>query len=406
MQKVYCPYCPATNSAPEGVEMQLHSNAKIYYVCPACGSRSPEGKGPQSASITERWEAEDDARRAALRRHVTPIEPLTWWEAVEGDYFLEIKGEKNVNVALLQGAFSTIGRITPCDNAVYTTHDRDELKLYGMDYGITWRCWSRMPTPAERKRAAWQKDESAADRKPAPVIEIQPKPHEHVAQDAKQAQIEEIDEFPFNEVVARGVLEDDLKIDHEKEWGATYAGTLLVKRKSATVDRLTLLIPEKVLYTVEPKKGERWFISGAVRTYLEFSEGETHKKTKVFVKYMSKAAEDEDLNDVRLVGRVAALPSYKVTLNGQEVCNFMLSIERGFGRRERIPCVAWGGAAKYASMCKVGEALSIVGNVQSSETWVNGNSTTAMVVKCNRITTQGGNGTWETKSFARIAEEK
>lgn len=359
MQKVYCPYCPGNADSSEGVEMILHSNAKIFYFCPECGARSPEGKAPADATFEDRWKAEGAVKKKAMQRFSAPLKPLTWWEALQDDAYLEIKGEKHVNMALLQGAFSTTGRIAPCDNAVYTTHAQDELKLYGVDYGKTWRCWSRRPNAPERANAKW---EDAADVK-TPLEEIRGK------QEAKAEPLAPMqkEHEHFATFAAIGTLENDLTFSHKTKFERIYNGTLLVERISGVVDKIPLLIPEHVIYATNPKAGQRLYVSGMVRSYARYIDGASHSQVKVWALYINHSSESADMNEVELSGTLHKKPAYRVTSKGREVCDMILKVERDRGEIDLIPCIAFYGAAKKLSYSIAGAKARFKGRFQSRE---------------------------------------
>lgn len=87
---------------------------------------------------------------AELAKYTKPIFPLTFIEAMEDDYYLEIKGDEYIDMALNELAFDGDEGFI-----VFNTHDEDGVKLMRKDYGKTWRCWDSIPTDEERKAAKW-----------------------------------------------------------------------------------------------------------------------------------------------------------------------------------------------------------------------------------------------------------
>lgn len=80
---------------------------------------------------------------------------LTFEEAAEDDYYLELKGDKYVDMAL--NIFASYHDDPQLRDAIYfTTHTKDNLKLQRMGYNKTWRCWRFRPTQAEREAAPWE----------------------------------------------------------------------------------------------------------------------------------------------------------------------------------------------------------------------------------------------------------
>ncbi len=80
---------------------------------------------------------------------------LTFEEAAEDDYYLEIKGDKYVDMALNIFA-SYHDDLQPQDSICFTTHTKDNLKLLRTEYNKRWRCWRFRPTQAERDATPWE----------------------------------------------------------------------------------------------------------------------------------------------------------------------------------------------------------------------------------------------------------
>lgn len=354
--KVICPYCIATDDRPEGMEMVLHSEANIYYYCPRCDSRSPAYRKPNTLDIQEIHKMEGKAKVAAIMRFSPRLKPLTWDEATEDDYYLEIKGEDYIDIALLQGAFATNGKIMPCDNAHFKTHDNDDLKLLGVDYGKTWRCWSRRPSEAERDAAKWDD------------AEVKVEAEKKVEKEVKQVllPLDERWQSSDNSVILVGTLEDDLRLDHETASGENiYAGTLLVKRVSETVDKLPVLFPEWLIKDDAPEASALIHVRGEVRSYKDHATGRSH--TKVFAQDVRPTRATDVNNWVHLKGELCYVPTYKKTPTGKDICELVVKMYRGVNKYSRINCIVWGSAAQWASKLTIGQKVSIDGRLQSRD---------------------------------------
>lgn len=153
---VLCPWCGQSM-----IPMIDREERKEYFLCGVCLARSPivHAKNPEIPYVYYAWDGrETTAHDEAMTRYTPPLVPLTFDEATEDDYYLERKGDEDIDVALNQFATFTLEgspRIEDYDFIAFTTHDEDNLKLMRRDYGKTWRCWARRPTDEERKAVPW-----------------------------------------------------------------------------------------------------------------------------------------------------------------------------------------------------------------------------------------------------------
>ena len=174
-------------------------------------------------------------------------------------------------------------------------------------------------------------------------------------------------ENPNNRIVAAGRLEDSLTLSHEVMNEPFYAGMLLVKRLSGTVDRLPVTIPGKLLAVNEPDYDRLMLMTGQVRSYNKVVEGSGRLMVTLFVQSMAETQENDTMNKVNLVGVLCKPPIYRSTPFGREICDMMLAVNRAFGKSDYIPCIAWGRNAQYASRFHVGDRVRLSGRLQSRE---------------------------------------
>lgn len=152
-QTVTCPYCGTVMYNRLEIHNAYATVFTSFFECAKCDAQSPHITMKANPE-----EIKEHARGATLKRHEPPLKPLTWEEAIEDDYYLERVGDEYVDVALNLLATSTISPDTPApfDCIYFRTHDEDNFKLMRADYGKTWRCWSRRPTPEERAANPWE----------------------------------------------------------------------------------------------------------------------------------------------------------------------------------------------------------------------------------------------------------
>lgn len=133
-----CPYCGAE------MMMEKYDNKEIYwYICAKCGCAAPMGKNPEAALS------------AALHRAEQELRPLTLEE-------VKAHCAKGPDAEPLYIEFShrtTLSRwilVSPnieCNEPATVTR---YLDIWEQDYGKTWRCWPRKPTPEQMAAEKWE----------------------------------------------------------------------------------------------------------------------------------------------------------------------------------------------------------------------------------------------------------
>lgn len=76
------------------------------------------------------------------------------------------------------------------------------------------------------------------------------------------------------------------------------------------------------------------------------------------------------MNNINLVGRLAASPELKSTQSGKSVCSFRLAVNRPKvkDKTDWIPCVAWNQSAEYLSKyAKKGNRVGVSGILTSRD---------------------------------------
>src|SRR5574344_1290241 len=78
---------------------------------------------------------------------------------------------------------------------------------------------------------------------------------------------------------------------------------------------------------------------------------------------------DEKINPniIELNGFVCKEPIFRTTPFKREICDVLLAVNRAYNKSDYIPCIAWGRNAHFVKELKIGEALNIVGRIQSRE---------------------------------------
>ena len=148
-----------------------------------------------------------------------------------------------------------------------------------------------------------------------------------------------------------------------------YSSFVHSQRRSGTVDDIPVIASE-YLVKKDDLDGKYVEIDGEFRSMNMEVEGKSKLILQLFVKNIrivktKESADDE--NEIVLDGFLVKNPIYRVTPNGRQIADMMIAVNRPFGRSDYIPCICWGGSAKWAKKLEVGTEISIQGRIQSRE---------------------------------------
>ena len=102
-----------------------------------------------------------------------------------------------------------------------------------------------------------------------------------------------------------------------------------------------------------------------MRSYNNHSGQGSKLVITVRVQTLFPAPAQEDCNQVRLVGNLCRKPVYRRTPLGREIADLLLAVNRGCGKADYLPCIAWGGQARRAGSWNVGDRVCVRGRLQS-----------------------------------------
>ena len=151
-----CPYC--------GWEMQHlfdypMNYCDVRFYCKHCNAMAPSARGCQT-NVKSVEEALEEAYEKAMRRYEEPNRVLTLEEItadVNADSWkfewVERKGEKDIIHQTCPFSVNTERTIfaSPGDKRIYRGDNSN--------YGVTWRCWLREPTPEEMANTPWEDED-------------------------------------------------------------------------------------------------------------------------------------------------------------------------------------------------------------------------------------------------------
>jgi len=163
-----------------------------------------------------------------------------------------------------------------------------------------------------------------------------------------------------------GTLAQRPTFSHESRGERFYTFPLETKRLSGTADLINIIARESILQQSEPEDWPKIHILGELRSFNN-KRGEGSKLViSVFAREM-QFDDCEDLNEILLTGTICKQPNLRTTPMGRDICDFMLAVNRRYGRSDYLPCIAWGARAKEVAGWPVGTVVDLSGRIQSRQ---------------------------------------
>lgn len=168
-----------------------------------------------------------------------------------------------------------------------------------------------------------------------------------------------------NQTILKGYLGGE-RIEKNEPYGVYYQINLTVPRLSGENDVIPVNFPE---YMVENKvEGDLIAIIGQFRS-KNIQSDIGRNKLELVVYALSEvepsSVTDRDSNLIMLSGFICKEPVYRVTPFGREIADLLVAVNRGHKKSDYLPCIAWSTNAQIASSFVVGDAVEIIGRVQS-----------------------------------------
>lgn len=165
-----------------------------------------------------------------------------------------------------------------------------------------------------------------------------------------------------NRVLLRGVVEETPCFSHESRGQRFETFPLSVERLSGAVDCLPILCEEALAGTVRRKR--RLEVRGELRSFNNKSGQGRRLILSIFAKSLEETTGEFE-NELHLEGVLCKTPIFRRTPLGREICDFILAVNRRYGRADYLPCIAWGRLAEGVAAQPVGSRLCLEGRMQS-----------------------------------------
>lgn len=175
----------------------------------------------------------------------------------------------------------------------------------------------------------------------------------------------------YSEIEVTGQVLTDLKLSHEFKGEKYYQFTIGVERQSGVIDRLPVIISERMMQRETILIGDYLYIYGSVRTKnVRISEEKTKLLVNIYAENFNELEPEENdgTNIMTVRGCICKTPILRTTpATNREVADFIICIYRNYGKRDYIPCIAWGKNAKYLSQVAPWTEIQAVGRFQSRD---------------------------------------
>lgn len=173
-----------------------------------------------------------------------------------------------------------------------------------------------------------------------------------------------------NQVSIMGEIASEFEYSHEVFGEGFYMVDVLVKRLSDSMDRIPVMISERLIDVTQDYRGEYIQVSGQFRSYNRHEEKKNRLILSVFAREVSFVEEETDkmkTNQIFLDGYICKNPVYRKTPLGREIADMLVAVNRPYGKSDYIPCICWGRNARFSSGFEVGGHVQIWGRIQSRE---------------------------------------
>ncbi len=159
-----------------------------------------------------------------------------------------------------------------------------------------------------------------------------------------------------------------------------------VHRRSDAVDIVPVIFRDDMINVFDNYKGVRVKVEGKFTSRNVLKD----KKRKLILGVLAEKAEfiyESDFleeNYVELECFLCKEPIFRKTPYGKEICDLIVANNSSKGTNF-IPCICWGGAARWAAGLSTGAKVLISGRIQSREYQKNGETRTAYELSVKNI---------------------
>ena len=161
-----------------------------------------------------------------------------------------------------------------------------------------------------------------------------------------------------------GVIAAAPVFSHSGRGECFYTFPLEVARLSGATDKINIIVRDELMESIELREVEKICVVGELRSFNNKSGEGAKLVITVFAKELY-LCDDDDLNEVHLIGTLCKKPNLRMTPMGRDICDLMLAVNRRYGRSDYLPCITWGLKAREAAEWDTGTMVTLEGRIQS-----------------------------------------
>lgn len=161
-----------------------------------------------------------------------------------------------------------------------------------------------------------------------------------------------------------GVIAAAPVFSHSGRGECFYTFPLKVARLSGATDKINIIVRDELMESIQLCEAEKICVVGELRSFNNKSGEGAKLVITVFAKELY-LCDDDDLNEVHLIGTLCKKPNLRMTPMGRDICDLMLAVNRRYGRSDYLPCITWGLKAREAAEWGTGTMVTLEGRIQS-----------------------------------------
>ena len=161
-----------------------------------------------------------------------------------------------------------------------------------------------------------------------------------------------------------GVIAAAPAFSHSGRGECFYTFPLEVERLSGATDKINIIVRDELMESIQLCEAEKICVVGELRSFNNKSGEGAKLVITVFAKELY-LCDDDDLNEVHLIGTLCKKPNLRMTPMGRDICDLMLAVNRRYGRSDYLPCITWGLKAREAAEWGTGTMVTLEGRIQS-----------------------------------------
>lgn len=161
-----------------------------------------------------------------------------------------------------------------------------------------------------------------------------------------------------------GVIAAAPVFSHSGRGECFYTFPLEVARLSGATDKINIIVRDELMESIQLCEAEKICVVGELRSFNNKSGEGAKLVITVFAKELY-LCDDDDLNEVHLIGTLCKKPNLRMTPMGMDICDLMLAVNRRYGRSDYLPCITWGLKAREAAEWGTGTMVTLEGRIQS-----------------------------------------